>query len=424
MCDTFGRVDLLTDLDSRGLIHDVTDRDVLAARLAVGPIGVYYGCDPTADSLHVGHLIGLLALRRFQESGHRPIALAGGGTGMVGDPSGKSSERNLLSVEDLARNLAGISDQIRRIVPAATFVDNAGWLESTGLIEFLRDVGKHITVNQMLGKESVRSRLETEAGISFTEFTYMLMQGFDFYMLHRDHGCEMQIGGSDQWGNITIGLDIIRKRTGVIAHGLTWPMMTRTDGRKFGKTEEGTVWLSAARTSPYRFYQYWINLDDGDTGRFLQQLTFMPMEEIERLDHATASAPERREAQRALARELTTIIHGTNAASDAEAASNILFGGDASRAERRALDVLADEVPTIHVPSSELLAGTDIVDLLARTGLSKSKSEARRSLRQGGVYLNNRRLVEATTVAIDDMLHGRYLLLRRGKSAFALVVAD
>jgi tyrosyl-tRNA synthetase len=417
-------VDLLKDLDSRGLIHDTTPRDLLAARLAAGPIGVYYGCDPTADSLHVGHLIGLLALRRFGESGHRPFALAGGGTGMVGDPSGKSQERNLLSADDLAANLAGISSQIRRLVPTATFVDNAAWLGGTGLIEFLRDIGKLVTVNQMLGKESVRARLGVEAGLSFTEFSYMLLQGLDFYVLHRDHGCEMQIGGSDQWGNITIGLDIIRKRSGGHAHALTWPIMTRADGRKFGKTEDGTVWLSAARTSPYRFYQYWVNVDDVDAGRFLRQLTFLPLAEIERLAAKTVSAPEHREAQRVLAREVTAIVHGREAASAAEAASLLLFGGDAARAERSTLEVIADEVPTIHVPRSVFLAGTEVTHLLVLSGLSGSNSEARRSIQQGGVYLNNRRLTHAGAITTADMLHERYVLLRRGKSAFAVVVAD
>jgi tyrosyl-tRNA synthetase len=417
-------VDIVDELDERGLIHDVTDRGALQARLAERPIVVYYGCDPTADSLHVGNLVGLLALRRLQERGHRPIALAGGGTGMVGDPSGRTTDRPLLSPAELSRNLEAISDQIQRIVPDATFVDNASWLGSVRLIDFLRDVGKHVTVNQMVAKESVRSRMGSEGGISFTEFAYMLLQAYDFYRLHVDHACEMQIGGSDQWGNITLGLDLVRKKAGASLHGLTWPLITRSDGRKFGKTEEGTVWLSPRRTSPYRFFQYWINVDDRDSGRFLRMFTFLPLERIRELERSARDAPHKREAQRVLAREVTALVHGQEAASHAEEASTILFGGDATGADWRVFEALAEEIPTLRVPRDSFAGGADPSDLLARTGLVRSKSEARRSLQAGGVYVNGRRLDESGAIAPDELLHGSYMLLRRGKQNYALVVAQ
>jgi tyrosyl-tRNA synthetase len=417
-------VELVAELDERGLIHDVTDRGALEARLAEGPIAVYYGCDPTADSLHVGNLVGLLVLRRFQERGHHPIALAGGGTGMVGDPSGKSSDRPLLTEAELSRNLEAISEQIQRIVPDATFVDNASWLRTVGLVDFLRDAGKHVTVNQMVAKESVRSRMTSEGGISFTEFTYMVLQAYDYYQLHLHHNCEMQVGGSDQWGNITLGLDFVRKKTGASLHGLTWPLITRSDGRKFGKTEEGTIWLSPARTSPYRFFQYWINIDDRDVGRFLRMLTFVPLDTIRELERSVEEAPERRDAQRVLAREVTALVHGSQAAADAEEASRILFGGDATSADRGVFEALAEEIPTLRVSRDSLADGADPSDLLARAGLVGSKSEARRSLQQGGVYVNGRRLDASASIAPDELLHGSYMLLRRGKQNYALVVAQ
>jgi tyrosyl-tRNA synthetase len=416
-------VSLLADLDGRGLIHDTTDRTLLAERLSAGPVTLYYGCDPSADSLHIGNLVGLLVLRRFQGFGHEAIGLAGGGTGMIGDPSGKSEERNLLDEETLARNVDAISAQIQRVVPEATFVDNADWLGSLSLIEFLRDVGKHATVNQMIRKESVRARMD-EQGISFTEFSYMLLQAHDFYELHQRYGCELQIGGSDQWGNITAGIDLVRRRAGTSVHGLTWPLITRSDGRKFGKTEEGTIWLSAERTSRYRFFQYWINVDDKDVGRFLRQFTFLPLEEIADLEAATAEAPERRTAQRVLAREVTALVHGPDAAADAEAASTILFGSDATTAAPTVFETLAEEVPTTRVPASAVGGNLDLVDLLVLSGLASSKSEARRFREQGGVYLNNRKVAPADEPGPADVLHGRYLLLRRGKQNFALVVAD
>lgn len=421
-----GTASLLDDLDARGLLHDSTDREAFAARLAKGPITLYYGCDPTADSLHVGNLVGLLVLRRFQDQGHRPIALAGGATGMVGDPSGKSAERNLLDDETLARNVAAIKDQVRRVLGgdgAWTLVDNADWTRGVGLLEFLRDVGKHVTVNQMMAKESIRARLDSEQGISYTEFSYMLLQAFDFLVLHETETCELQIGGSDQWGNITAGIDLIRRRRGAHAFGLTWPLITRSDGRKFGKTEEGTVWLSAGRTSPYRFFQYFLNVPDADAGHFLRLFTFLAVDEIGDLEARSAADPGRREAQRVLAGEVTAIVHGPEAAAAAAEASAILFGGAPQTASAATLESIAGEVPSSTVGRERLVIGADPVDLAAEVGLAASKSDARRALQQGGLYLNNERLAVGRSVGESDLLHGRFLLLRKGKSSYHLVVA-
>ena len=299
---------ILDDLARRGLIHDSTDPDALAARLAEGPISVYCGFDPTADSLHIGHLVPLLLLRRFQDAGHRPIALAGGATGMVGDPSGRSEERNLLDDAALAHNVAAVADQLRAFLRfdgdgSAVLVDNREWTAGVGVLEFLRDVGKHVTIGTMLAKESVRSRLAGDQGLSFTEFSYMLLQANDFAELHERHGCQLQVGGSDQWGNITAGIDLIRRRLGAPAHGLTVPLVTRSDGAKFGKTANGTVWLDPARTLPYELHQYFMNVDDRDVERFLLQLTLLPVADIEAVMAEHAAGPEARVAQRRLADE-------------------------------------------------------------------------------------------------------------------------
>ena len=309
---------ILDDLAARGLVHDSTDLDALAARLAEGPITLYSGFDPTADSLHVGNLVPLLLLRRFQDAGHRPIALAGGATGMIGDPGGRSEERNLLDDETLDVNLAAIRVQLAQFVDLdagrGLLVDNRTWTQPLGVLDFLRDVGKHMTVNAMLAKESVRARVESEDGISFTEFSYMLLQANDYAVLHGDHDCELQVGGSDQWGNITAGIDLIRRRTGDHVHGLTVPLVTRSDGTKFGKSVDGSVWLSPSRTSPYAFYQYWINVDDRDVERFLLQLTLLSLDEVAGVVAEHASAPEQRTGQRRLAHEMTALVHGPEAA--------------------------------------------------------------------------------------------------------------
>jgi tyrosyl-tRNA synthetase len=417
---------LLDDLRARGLVHDTTDEAELSARLAEGPITVYSGFDPTADSLHIGNLVPLLLLRRFQEAGHRPIALAGGATGMIGDPGGRSEERQLLEPAQLDANLAGIRTQLERVLDLsgdALLVDNRTWTEPVSVLEFLRDVGKHMTVNAMLAKESVKARVTSEHGISFTEFSYMLLQANDYLWLHEHEGCELQIGGSDQWGNITAGIDLIRRRTGAHVHGLTVPLVTRSDGQKFGKSQEGNVWLSADRTSPYRFYQYWMQLPDADLDRFLRQLTLLPVDEVTAVVAEHAGSPERRLGQRRLASEVTTLVHGPEAAAAAAEAAAVLFGGDGETPSAEALAMLADEIPTSTAALGE---GVDLVELLAGTDLASSKSDARRALDERSIWVNGRRLDgvdEAGTVGGADLAHGRYLLLRRGKKRHHLVVA-
>ena len=416
---------MLEELESRGLVHDTTDRELLARRLNDSPIGVYHGIDPTASSLHLGNLIGVLVLRRFQEAGHRPIALVGGATGMVGDPSGRSDERNLLDDDTLAANLSGIRVQLERLLDFdgdAELVNNYDWTRDLTLIEFLRDTGKHATVNQMAAKHSVRSRMESESGISYTEFTYMLLQAYDFWWLHSHHQCELQIGGSDQWGNITAGVDLIRRRSGVQAHGLTWPLLTRSDGAKFGKTAEGAVWLDPDRTSPYRFHQYFVQVPDEDVERSLLQFTMLPVGDIAEVVEAHQGDPGRREAQRTLANEVTSLVHGPGAAAAADEAARILFGSPVDDMDEAALETVAEEVPTSDISlagGGGFDAGSnsfDLVEMLAKTGLATSKGDARRGLSEGSVYVNNVRVSgEDPTVAVDRLLHGRYLLLRRGK---------
>lgn len=416
---------VLVELESRGLVQDTTDRDLLARRLSDSPVGVYHGIDPTASSLHLGNLIGVLVLRRFQEAGHRPVALVGGATGMVGDPSGRSDERNLLDDDTLAANVSGIRGQLENLLDfdgEAELVNNYDWTRDLTLIEFLRDTGKHATVNQMAAKHSVRSRMESDTGISFTEFTYMLLQAYDYWWLHARHDCELQIGGSDQWGNITAGVDLIRRRTGAQVHGLTWPLLTRSDGAKFGKTAEGAVWLDPERTSPYRFHQYFVQVSDEDVERGLLQFTMLPAGEIAEVVEAHQGDPGRREAQRTLANEVTSLVHGSAAAAAAEEAARILFGSPVDDMDEAAFETVAGEVPTTDI---SLTSGGgfdaasnsfDLVALLASTGLAASKGDARRGLSEGSVYVNNQRVSgEAPNVPADRVLHGRYLLLRRGK---------
>jgi tyrosyl-tRNA synthetase len=405
--------DLLADLDARGLVQDTTDRDALAARLTSGPITLYCGFDPTADSMHVGNLIGVLMLRRFAEAGHEAIGLAGGATGMIGDPSGKSEERNLLDGETLAANLAGLREQLTRVA-GVELVDNGDWTKPVSFLEFLRDVGKHVTVNQMVAKESVKARMAGEHGISYTEFSYMLIQGNDYLHLHRARGVDLQIGGSDQWGNITIGADLVRKVTGDHVHALTWPLLLRSDGKKFGKSEAGNVWLGAHRTSPYQFFQYWMQVPDADVERFLLQLTMLPVEEAKAIAAAHDEEPHKRAGQRRLAQEITTLVHGADAAANAEAASAILFGGDPRQASGESLAFVADEVPTTVVERSRLDAGVDLLDLLVECGVFKSKGEARRTLT--GVAVNSEKVEEGRVVSAADLLHDRWTLLRKGKT--------
>ena len=414
------RPDLLADLEARGLVQDSTDRDALRVRLAEGPITLYYGCDPTADSLQIGNLIGLLVLRRFADAGHHPIALAGGATGMIGDPGGQSSERNLLDADTLATNLAAIKRQIAQIVgDDVPVVDNGAWTGELPLLAFLRDVGKHVTVNQMVAKESVRARMEGEHGISYTEFTYMLLQANDFHWLHVHEGCDLQIGGSDQWGNIALGVDLIRRRTGHHVHALFWPLILRADGQKFGKSAGGDVlWLDAAKTSAYELFQYWMQVPDADVRRFLLQLTLLSVEEANAVADLHDTAPEKREGQRRLARGNVTVVHGPAAAAAAEEATELLFGsGDPLSASADAFRFLADEVPS----SSANPVGRSLVDLLPETGLVKSKGEARRALEQGGVYVNGASVGVDDAIAATDLLHGRFVLVRRGKRTYHLI---
>jgi tyrosyl-tRNA synthetase len=420
---------ILADLATRGLIHDSTDLDALRDRLAAGPITLYSGFDPTADSLHVGNLVPLLVLRRFQDAGHRAIVLAGGATGMIGDPGGRSEERNLLDDTTLDANLAAIRAQLAQFVDltpgSGLMVDNRDWTAPMGVLEFLRDVGKHMTVNAMLAKESVRARIDSESGISFTEFSYMLLQANDYAVLQREQGCELQIGGSDQWGNITAGIDYIRRRSGAHVHGLSVPLITRADGAKFGKSVDGAVWLAPDRTSPYAFYQYWINVDDRDVERFLLQLTLLPIGRVNEVVAAHAEHPERRDGQRQLARELTTLVHGATAAEAAEAATAILFGGDPTVASAEVLELLAGEVGSFDVERSHLAEGMPADRFLAGSDLASSLGDARRGLGGGEFWLNGQRLGPDDQVAVGDLLVNRYALVRRGKKRHQMgLVAD
>jgi tyrosyl-tRNA synthetase len=425
--------DILPELDWRGLYADCTDREALIKRTAAGPITLYCGFDPTSDSLHVGNLVPLFALRRFQQLGHHPIALAGGATGMIGDPSGKSDERNLLTPEQIDGHLQAIQPQLERFLDfssttnPARVVNNLDWTKNISYLEFLRDVGKYITVNSMVSKDSVRARMEDRAsGISYAEFSYQLLQGFDFHHLHATYNCELQIGATDQWGNITVGTELTRKKTGATVWGLVLPLMVKADGTKYGKTADGAVWLDPKRTSPYRFYQFFVNADDADVVKLLKMLTFLPEESISDLAARVASKPEAREAQKVLAGEMTKLVHGEPAADSAAAASGILFGGSVSDVTEAALRDLAGEVPTSDILRSALEgAGTTVIDLLVAAGLATSKSEGRRAVESGGVYLNNVKVDGvARAAATSDLLFGKYLLFRKGKRSYALLRAN
>jgi tyrosyl-tRNA synthetase len=417
--------DLLDDLDQRGLVHDTTDRAALAARLAEGPITLYHGVDPSAPSLHHGNLIGLIMLRRFQDHGHRPLALAGGATGMIGDPGGRSEERNLLDAETLTTNVTAIKAQIARILGsdgAWELVDNLTWTAEVRLLDFLRDVGKHVTVNQMVARDSVKARMASEHGISYTEFSYMLLQANDYDHLHEDRGCELQIGGSDQWGNILSGVDLIRRRRGVAVHALCWPLITAADGTKVGKTTGARVWLDPERTSPYAFFQHWINTEDAELRRMLAQFTLLPMPEVEGLLEEHATEPGRRRAQRVLAGEVTRLVHGAEAAAAAEQASDVLFGADPRHASAEALAAVAGEVPATTLADGEVLAdGIDLPPVLLRTGLASSQGDARRQLEQGGLAVNGEKVAPGRRLGSDDVLGGRWVLLRKGKKGWAVL---
>ena len=414
--------DLLAELEWRGFVHHATQH--LQRHLAERPRTVYCGFDPTAPSFQVGNLMPLTLLRHFQLAGHKPIVLMGGGTGLIGDPSGKQSERPLLSKEQIRENVHRQRDQMARLfdfdanATRALVLNNADWLVEQRLVDFLRDVGKHFTVNVMMQKESVKARLD--AGISYTEFSYMLLQAYDFLYLFRKERCTVQVGGSDQWGNITAGIDLIRRVESGEAHGLVAPLFTTAAGAKFGKTEGGAVWLDPSRTSVYKFYQFWLNSDDRDTERYLKLFTFLSRMEIEELLRKLKANPAAREAQRALAHDITERVHGPDATAKVIRASEVLFGGfDPRAADDATFDVLAQELPTASVPAQDALT---LVDAVVQAGLTKSKSEARRAIEQGGVYVNEQRERDpAHKVGAADWVAGRNLLLRKGKKDFALL---
>jgi tyrosyl-tRNA synthetase len=421
------------DWQFRGLIHQTTDEGVFD-RLDAGSVTLYVGFDPTASSLHLGSLIPLLNMRRLQIAGNAPIALAGGGTGLVGDPSEKAEERPLLTREVLEENVAGIRQQMAHFLDfepsagksQAKLLNNADWLTTVGLTDFLRDVGKYFTVNQMIAKESVKSRLDRDdVGLSFTEFSYMLLQAYDFLRLYLDQGCTLQLGGSDQWGNITVGTELVRKSAGGSADALTSPLLLRGDGTKFGKSATGEqIWLDPARTSPFKMYQFLLNSDDIVTPMLLRYFSFLDHDAIRELDELIQVAPQERRAQRTLAHEVVRMVHGDDAAQKAERASAALFAESiAELDEATLLEVVAD-APSSTWSREELLAGVDPVDLLVGTHLAKSKTEARRFLEQGGVYLNNVRLDDGAKVTVEDALHGRYLVVRRGPRQLHLVIAS
>jgi tyrosyl-tRNA synthetase len=415
------------ELVARGLIHGSSEG--LAAHLEAGVVTAYAGFDPTGESLHVGHLFPLLGLARLQRAGHRPIALVGGGTGMIGDPSGKTKERQLLTREQVEANVEGIRRQLEKFLDfegpnAALLIDNHEWLGELGLIEFLRDVGKHFTINYMLAKESVARRMEQEDGLSVTEFSYMLLQAYDFLVLSDRTGCTLQIGGSDQWGNITAGLELIRKTRGRPAHGAVFPLVTTASGAKFGKTEAGAVWLDPARTSPFRFQQFWLNTDDRDVEKYLKGFTFLPLEEIGGIVAAHTADPGARLAQRRLADEMTRMVHGDEGLARATAATGVLFGGVPPHELEAAelLDIFA-EVPSTTLAGGRLGDdGMPVVELLVETGIASSKGEARRLIAGGGVYLNGERIDAADAAAtISEAIGGAVILLRKGKKAHHLV---
>jgi tyrosyl-tRNA synthetase len=420
--------DIFADLQWRGLIHQTTADDKLPQWLAGGMRTVYAGFDPTADSLHVGSLLPLMMLRRFQKAGHRPVALVGGATGMIGDPSGKSAERNLLSEEQLAANIVGIEGQMRKLLnfetgkTSALLVNNNDWMKDFSYTAFLRDVGKNFPVNVMLTKDSVKSRLGSDAGLSYTEFSYMLLQAYDFVHLNEKFDCELQIGGSDQWGNVTAGIDLGRRMAGKHLYGITCPLLTKSDGAKMGKTESGAIYLSPQRTSPYEFYQYWVRVDDDDVGMCLRFLTELTEEEIKSLDLARAAEPHQRASQKRLAEEVTRLIHGDAGLKSAKQATEILFGAEIADLSDKELQQIFADVPSVALPMARLIEGIPIVDALVEAGLAKSKGAARRTVDQGGAYVNNQRIESVEkTLGSNDLASETVIVLRSGKKKYSLI---
>ncbi len=424
---------LYAELEARGVVYQVTGVE-LREEMSKKAVTVYCGIDPTADSLHLGHLMGIITMRRFQLAGHRVIAVVGGATGLIGDPSGKSQERNLLDREKIEQNVRGISQVVSRFLDfdgpnAAQLANNIRWYESMNVLEFLRDVGKHFTINYMISKDSVKTRLEDrEHGLSYTEFSYMLLQGYDFYYLNREHHCNLQIGGADQWGNITAGTELIRRQGASVGKasetvwGLTWPLLTKADGTKFGKSESGAVWLTADKTSPYQFYQFLVRTSDADVISLLNYLTFLEVAEIERLAELVKTQPEKREAQQALARELTVLVHGEAEYQKAKAAAEALFGQNLKTLDSTTLLEVFADAPSTECERSEVQVGLSLVDLLVRTHLSSSKGEARKDIQGGGVYVNNSRVTDvAMQIGISDLIDQKHLVLRKGKKNQHLV---
>jgi tyrosyl-tRNA synthetase len=416
-------MDILQDLMDRGLLHQVTDQEGLDKRLNEGPITLYAGFDPTADSLHIGSLVPILCLVRFQKAGHIPVALVGGGTGLIGDPSGKASERTLNTAEVVNQWTEKLRIQLSRFLDfdadqnPAQMANNYDWFKQLNVIEFLRDIGKHFPLNYMLAKDSVDSRLSK--GISFTEFSYMILQAYDFLKLNQENSCSLQIGGSDQWGNITAGMELIGRTTGNSAFGLTFPLVTKSDGTKFGKTESGTIWLDASKTSPYQFYQFWLNVDDQDVIRFLKYFTFLSIDEIHNLEAELKLSPELRTAQRALASEVTALVHGDQAVVSSENISQILFNGHIEQLSGNEIEQAFQDVPSVEIANSEAIG---LVDLLLAAQASPSKRQARQDIDSGAIYINGVRVTEVDkSLTNEDRLSGKYIVIRRGKKNYYLV---
>ena len=417
-------MDLFSELEWRGLVYDATEgvRDALAREKVTG----YIGFDPPAASLHVGSLLTMMALAHMQRHGHSPVAVVGGGTGLIGDPSGKSAERQLMSFEQVETNVAGIRGQLSRFldfdskVAPARLVNNADWLTKLSAVDFMRDVGKHFTINAMLAKESVKRRIESEDGITYTEFSYSLLQAYDFLELYDRLGCTLQMGGSDQWGNITAGMDLIRRLRGGKAHGLVMPLITTSSGVKFGKTESGTIWLDPVLTSPYQFYQFWLNAEDQDAVRYLRFFTFFGRDEIVALEDAGRREPDKRHSQRALAREVTRLVHGETAVAEAESAATALFADQLASLNAAQIEQMLGGVPSATVIMST--GGWPVTELLTKAGVTKSKSEAQRLIRGGGISINDRRVTdEKEQITVEQAIEGRLFVVRKGKRDYFLI---
>ena len=427
--------DVLADLEARGLIQDHTDRAALAARLAAGPITLYAGFDPTASSLHVGNLVPLLTLRRFQDHGHRPLVLAGGATGMIGDPGGRTSERSLQDDATVRANVEAITGQLMALLDfdagdrAAVLVDNADWTAPMGVLDFLRDVGKYVTVNQMLAKESIRARVDSDQGISFTEFSYMLLQANDYHWLHQHHGCELQVGGSDQWGNIITGTELIRRKEGGEAFALTCPLITKADGGKFGKTESGNVWLDPKLTTPYKFYQFWLNVSDADAEKYIKIFTLLSQEEVTALVKEKEAAQHLRPLQKRLAKEVTCMVHNEEEFNKAVEASEILFGKatteSLAKLDKETFLSVFEGVPTYEVDRNKFDAGVPVVELLAtETATFPSKGELRCTIKGNGLSLNKAKLTDQEYLVTEaDLINGSYILVQKGKKNYTIIEA-